>query len=158
MAGTSLSSKRCKHLSSNLCSNRRPRRKTLISAMANTRTSKMQNETCVARLSAKENRRRQLLDRSRKMWSLLNCLPSRAHHLVAKTGYSQGLATKLRSRKAHTPPRLQTQWKKSNCRPLDARTTKWMSRRRWPASFRLSLMLRQKMMMTMMRKRRTKKN
>ena len=158
MAKTSQISKRCKRLSSSLCSNRKLKKRTLISAMANTRTSKMQNETCAARLNAKENRRKPLFVRSRKMWSLLNCQRSRAHLLEAKIGYSQGLATKLRSRKAHTPPRLQTQWKKSNCRPLDARTTKWMSRRRWPASFRLSLMLRQKMMMTMMRKRRTKKN
>ena len=158
MDRTSQSSKRCKRLSSNLCSNKRSKKRTLISAMANTRTSKMQNETCEARLSAKENRRRQLLDRSRRMWSLLSCQLSRAHHLEARTGYSQGLAIKLRNRKAQTKPRQQIQWKKSNCRPLDARTTKWMSRRQWPASFRLSLMLRQKMMMTMMRKRRTKKN
>ena len=158
MDRTSQSSKRCKRLSSNLCSNRRPKKRTLISAMANTRTSKMQNETCAARLNARENRRRQLLVRSRKMWSLLSCQLSRAHHLEARTGYSQGLAIKLRSRKAHTPAPLETQWKKSNCRPLDARTTKWMSQRRWPASCRLSLMLKQKMMMTMMRRRRTKKN
>ena len=160
MAKTSQSSRWQRRRSSSQHSNRRPRKRTLTSATASIRTSKMRNATCAARPSERGNRRRQSLGRSRKTWSLLNCRPSRALRLEAKTGFSQDLATKLRNRKARTRACPQTQWKRLSCRPSAASKTimRWTSRRRWPVSCRRSSMLKRKMMTTMMKRRRTKKN